>query len=644
MRAGASASLLLISIAAFSAQTPAHAQAAQTPQPSAAAAHAFSSELGFDLTYPTYWSVNQVGPVLAASQMSLDKESESDLYRRSIECAQNIFSARFGEPRSTFLAGAITTECMGTPPDLDAFGRRTITTLERRYQLGEIQFGAFAVQGQKFWVMRTTGTEHLHPEQTETIEYLATVLPKGLVYWYAHSLSGQAQIDFERAHLRLSNGVETDLIPTGALDAKQAPAQDIARLGTGSTSGNLVPYDTKASHHLDIGEGISYDVPPELRIFNTEKWEQSLTENARSHSAPVHPCYARRLVASPEDNSKQIIVTTYAQKCLSFSSKADNLKFVIANDTMGLAKKYNLRNAEYGFYKAGTHSFAVMRTTASLKERAWEADRYLTVVLTPISDGYAEFFLMGRTEAARDAMMATTLKLDDGAETALVPAGTFPNVKLEQTAQQQTAPAQTALAQTTSANSDVSASHQFNSKLGFSLDVPQDLTIGNVAEVAEEAKAIAAEHTLTSREQTSVRCAHILLAAMRSDFSRVIAVTTHGQECIGFPLNADTMEVMGESAMGELAKRYDFSHTQATRLNSGQHRLWAMRASIVPKDPSDSHRFFAVLLIPTTQGVAECMMEATTEADLDALMAMRLKFDDGAESALIPASTFAASQ
>jgi len=369
--------------------------------------------------------VNQVGPVLAASQMSLDKESETDPYRRSIECAQNIFSARFGEPRSTFLAGAITTECMGAPPDLDAFGRRTITTLERRYQLSGIQFGAFAVQGQKFWVMLTTGAEQQHPEQTETIEYLATVLPKGLVYWYAHSLSGRAQIDFERTHLRLANGVETELIPTGALDAKQAPAQDIARLGTGSTSGSLVPYDTKASRHLDIGAGLSYDVPPDLHIFNTEKWEESLTENAASHAPPVHPCYARRLVASPEDNSKQIIVTTYAQKCLAFSSKPDNLKFVIANDTMNLAKKYNLRNAEYGFYKAGTHSFAVMRTAASLKERAWEADRYLAVMLTPISNGFVEFFLMGRTQPALDAMMATTLKLDDGAETVLVPAGTF---------------------------------------------------------------------------------------------------------------------------------------------------------------------------------------------------------------------------
>lgn len=627
MHAGASASLLLISAVAFCAQT--LAQAPEAGQPHSVATRTFSSELGFDLTYPAEWSVNQVGPVLRASEMSLDKASESDPYRRSIECAQNIFSARVGEPRSTFLAGTITTECMGAPPDLDTFGRRTITTLERRYQLSGVQFGAFAVQGQKFWVMRTTGAEHQHPEQSETIEYLATVLPQGLVYWYAHSLSGQAQIGFERAHLRLANGVETDLFPTGALDAKQTPAEDIARLGTASTSGNLVPYDTKASHHLDIGEGFTYDVPPDLRIFNTEKWEESLAENTASHPPAVHPCFTRRLVASPEDNSKQIIVTTYAQKCLSFSSHADNLKFVIANDTMNLAKKYSLRKPEYGFYTAGTHSFAVMRTAASLKERAWEADRYLAVVLTPVADGFAEFFLMGRTQAARDALMATTLKLDDGAETALAPAGAFADMNQTQIA---------------SADVDTHASHHFKSGLGFSLDVPQDLTLGNVAEVTEEAKAVATEHTLTSGEQTSIRCAHILLAAMRNDNSRVIAVTTHGQECIGFPLNADTLETMGKSAMDELAKRYDFSHTQATRLSNGAHRLWAMRASIVPKDPTDPHRFFAVLLLPVTPGMAECLMEANTEADLDALMAMRLTFDDGAQGTLIPAGTFAGNQ
>jgi hypothetical protein len=632
MAPGVSASLLLISAVAFCAQTP--AQAPQAAQGHSAATHTFSSELGFDLTYPAEWSVNQVGPPLPASQMSLDKESESDPYRRSIECAQNIFSARFGEPRSTFLAGAITTECMGAPPDLDAFGRRTITTLERRYQLSGIQFGAFAVQGQKFWVMRTTGAEHQHPEQTETIEYLATVLPKGLVYWYAHSLSGQAQIGFERAHLRLANGLETDLIPVGALDAKQAPAEDIARLGTGSASGNLIPYDTKASHHLDIGEGVSYDVPPDLHIFNTEKWEESLTENAATHTPPVHPCYTRRLVASPEDNSKQIIVTTYAQKCLSFSSKTENLKFVIANDTMNLAKKYNLRNAEYGFYKTGTHSFAVMRTAASLKERAWEADRYLAVVIMPIADGFVEFFLMGRTQAARDAMMATTLKLDDGAETALVPANTFANGKQDQIAHAQTVPVV----------ADTNDPHHFNSGIGFSLEVPQDLAIANTAQVAEEARAILAGQALTSREQTSVRCAQGLLIAARKDLSRIISVTAHNEECIGVQMNADSLSSVGGSMMKEMAKKYDFLDRQTTRLSNGQHRLWIMRASILPKDLTDRHRFIAIVLIPINQTVAECMMGANTEADLDALMATHLKFDDGPESALIPAGTFASSQ
>jgi len=114
---------------------------ALTPLAPAQAPHTYTSDFGFSLSYPADWSPNILGPVLPADKLSLDKQSETDPYRRSIECSQNIFSARVGDPRSTFIVGVIATDCMGAPPDLDAYSHRALNTTERHYQLASEQFG-----------------------------------------------------------------------------------------------------------------------------------------------------------------------------------------------------------------------------------------------------------------------------------------------------------------------------------------------------------------------------------------------------------------------------------------------------------------------------------------------------------------------
>jgi len=220
--------LLILFVAALAVCSKTHAQTDDAGKSSRVAAqtHLFSSEMGFEFSSPTEWSYNDLGPLLPAARMDLDKQSQDDPYRRSIECSQNIFSARVGEPRSVFLAGAITTECMGQKPDLDSFTARTVKSLAGRYELSETQYATFSIEGQKFWAMRSTGKMRLDPADIETIEYVATVLPKGLVYWSAHSRSKQAQSGFEHSRLHLSGGADTELVPAGtfASGSQQATA------------------------------------------------------------------------------------------------------------------------------------------------------------------------------------------------------------------------------------------------------------------------------------------------------------------------------------------------------------------------------------------------------------------------------------
>ncbi|MGD0892844.1 MAG: hypothetical protein ABR923_15050 [Terracidiphilus sp.] len=627
---------LLLLLAATAISSCAFASSAQAGRSQSSSARTFSSDFGFDLIYPAEWSANVLGPVVPADKLGLDQQTLSDPYRRSIACSQNIFSARTGEPRSTFVLGVLTSECLGALPDLAEFGRRTMTNLTRHYELSGVQFGEFAVQGQKFWLLRTHGTSRLNPEQTETIEYLATVLTNGLVFISAHSVTPKAQSSFEHAHLRLPGGVDTELIPAGALDASQVPAENIARLGSASDSGILIPYDKNASHHFDIGAGFIYEVPSDFNILNTQKWEESLQQSG-GVAPPTSACTQHRLVAAPEDGSRQVVVSTFPQKCLIVPNIGENLPYFLKNDTQNLQKKYTLRDPQFAAFTAGTHSFAVLWTPAVLNDHAWEGDRYLAIVLTPTPDGLAEFFLRGRTRANLDALMATVLKLDDGVTTALVPANASANPR---SLTQFLASVPQPHAPEISESADPSASHSFESGLGFSLELPPDLVIMNVQKYAAMARSLALKEPMTAGEKTAVECSQGLLMAGRKDGSQMITVFFNTQDCLGFLVNAETLSAAGQSGMIKLSRRYVLSSSSTAQTTVGQHPLWAMRAAIVPKDPTDPHRFLAVLLIPTPQGIAECLMFATRQDDLDALVAIPLKFDDGAESTLIPITAF----
>jgi len=599
---------------------------ALTPLAPAQAPHTYTSDFGFSLSYPADWSPNILGPVLPADKLSLDKQSETDPYRRSIECSQNIFSARVGDPRSTFIVGVIATDCMGAPPDLDAYSHRALNTTERHYQLASEQFGAFSVQGQKFWIMRARGVERVPPGQTETVEFLATALPGGILFVSARALTPQAQSGFEHAHIHLSSGIDTELIPAGALDAKQPPSPDIARLGSVSTVPSTIPYDTKASHHFDIGAGFTYEVPSDFHILDTEKWLASIKDDPTNPQSSDN-CSAYWLVATPEGNARMVTVRTYPLKCLNFTITTNNLPYLLSQAAINLQKKYITHNVEYGSFTAGSHTFGALRCTASLKGHSWEGDRSLAMVLSPIPNGLVEFFLMGRSPAELNAAMATTLKLDDGSETPLIPHSAFTHPLWPQNLE-------------ADSSRSPAAPHHFDSHVGFSLNLPADMQIVSSPAAMAEAKSLASQQSLTPQEQKSIQCAKLVLMAAHQDLSRILSITTFAESCIAFPLNATTLPTLGESGEAELARSYDFTGPQTTRITVGAHPLWAMRTAITPKDPTDNHRFLAVLLIPYEGGVAHCLMGANTQADLDAILAIPLQFADGAETTLIPADAF----
>jgi hypothetical protein len=421
--------ILLIVLAAAGAET--HAQPEQSGRTHAAETRTriFSSNLGFDLAYPAEWTYIDLGPFLPAAKINLDQQAASDPYRRSIECSQNIFTAKLGETDSIFIAGAIGTDCMGETPNLDTFINRTMNSLEGRYQLTNTRIGAYAVEGQKFWIMRSLAESRRDPADKQTIEYVATILPKGLIYWYVHSKNQQAQSGFEHAQLQLTSGVKTELIPEGAFEATGSPDQAFTSLGSTATTVSLIKKDLNASHHFDSGHGFSYEIPQNFMLLDTKQWAAAHHVDANGQPVPDQtPLSHRRqilLVTKPEDDSKLILLTTCTKECLGPQPMAHSMDVFLAMNIVNLARTYTLKDQEFGNFSVGPHSFLCMRSMAAVKKLPWESNIYLAVLITPITDGIAEYFLQGRTRADLDALMATRLKFDDGAETELIPQAAF---------------------------------------------------------------------------------------------------------------------------------------------------------------------------------------------------------------------------
>lgn len=198
-----------------------------------------------------------------------------------------------------------------------------------------------------------------------------------------------------------------------------------------------------------------------------------------------------------------------------------------------------------------------------------------------------------------------------------------------------------AVASTQETTSD-SASHHLQSGLGFTYDVPQDLTILSASQMASDLReAENRQGEFTQGETKSIECGKGLLLAETHDETKIMALTVHYQECIGaYSLTAKNLPQIGSSAVVELNKLFVLSDTVIASPLIGKHPTWVMQCHITPKNPRNPNKYMAAMIVPVSQGLAEFVLQAKTDAGLRELMASRIKFDDGAEGEIIPLTAF----
>jgi hypothetical protein len=183
---------------------------------------------------------------------------------------------------------------------------------------------------------------------------------------------------------------------------------------------------------------------------------------------------------------------------------------------------------------------------------------------------------------------------------------------------------------------------RFESGIGFSYDVPSNLTILTSKSFDSAVRSEASREAGSSQEKKSINCTQQLLAAENRDESRIINFVASSQGCATGIVTENTIDKLGQYGAGEMAKRFAFTKSEYGKFSAGQHKFWVMRSEMAPNPPRNPNRNFVLLITFTPDAVIECMILARTASDMEALTETHIKFDDETESELVPASAFAA--
>lgn len=391
------------------------------------AEHHFTSDFGFELSYPKSWVQNVLGSVPATSTADLDAQVRNDPQKRAIACNQKIFFTRLGEPTSYFVGGVETTSCVGDVPPLSPFAARTTAMVRNSFsRLESLERGEYVVNGQRFWVLRAVGVSRREPNGTVTVEYVATVLPQGLLYWSLEAHGGTARPDFEHARVRLQNGTETELLPAGtALTAVEAaPSGQPSR-----TNPSALARDYTASHHFKSELGFSLDVPQDMALFDVKSLNTAM--RLAVHHQPLTPeqtksleCARGLLGAGSSDDSRVITIVLHDLGCLGVQSEQADPSHFSLYTLRDMDRIATVGDVEMAHASIGGHALWISR--ASIASRSSEEhSRFLAMLVLPVQGGIVEVLLVARTRAELNALSDVRIVFDDGTEGALVPASAF---------------------------------------------------------------------------------------------------------------------------------------------------------------------------------------------------------------------------
>lgn len=349
-------------------------------------------------------------------------------------------------------------------------------------------------------------------------------------------------------------------------------------------------------------------------------------------AARFSACTQKIFFAKAGQPAANLIVGAIPANCVEQPPSMEAFK---ARTRSRVESDYRSTIFEEGAFHAGRQDFWVLRARG--RNRVDGGAVTVEYVATVFAQGLVYWSVEAPAEAAVADFQKIVVHLDAGGSTELVPASVqFAAVAPEPHPAASLPPVVEAMRD--ALRPDANISHHFESGFGFSYDVPDSFAMLNAQKFDAVLHFVESQKGQSTADQQVAACSNSLLAAESKSHPGSVVIMAHRSVCFGFPLDTGNLPRLGYARLGEFSKRFVLSRVETSVTALGEHPVWAMRASVEPREAGNPMRYLAVLLLPVAEGMAEFVLQTQSRADLDALMATRIRFDDGAESQLFPVS------
>ena len=329
--------------------------------------------------------------------------------------------------------GVLPTECLGTRPSLEDFAQLTLSRIEGGNRGAAIEASQFTAAGHAFWALRGEEKDPVTGSPTH-IEYVATVLERGLVYWQIQAHTQAAAEMFARIALHLDGGAVTALIPKQAGFATvhmhtpdEAASPELAK-ARAAVRDALLP-DMTASRHLETEYGFSYDVPMGLELLNKERVRAATsTLRALAEASGGRPssdtCADQLLLAQNLERPQLLTMLGYGPGCLAYPLDTGHLAELGRNALAQMRASFRVSHVETAVTQLGEHPAWAMRASIAPLD-AGNPLRHLAVLMLPGEHGLVEVVIQTASPADLEALMRSPILFSDGATSELIPLSVF---------------------------------------------------------------------------------------------------------------------------------------------------------------------------------------------------------------------------
>jgi hypothetical protein len=388
----------------------------------------YSSGFGFSIDYPASWTGNIAGDMPLITAKDLDPPILQSKEKRISACLQKIYVSKQANTPDNLIIGVLPSDCMGAKPELVP----VLNHLDSIYVAGPdpntVEHAEFEANAHHFYFMRSHGPSKNEPGVERTSEYVATEVPKGILYLAVVGKSRSVQ-DFDRIRLKLNDGVSTELLPP--------TVKFFAGNVLIGNRGMIIAKDTGQPHHFKSELGFEFDYADGLVPIDPDETQRRLNEKRNTGSEIAKKNFGcSNIVGMATTNGFSMSVSVLAidLECMGYreeqrkdESLEDKMDAIGKYGITHMRDKFDLENIKASSFHLGTHPAWGIVANATYKNSSIPPG-YLARVLVSIKGNIVEFIFFAVKYSDLELLLDQQLKLGSDIVTAAFPADAIKNL------------------------------------------------------------------------------------------------------------------------------------------------------------------------------------------------------------------------